>query len=67
VAVISSHTAALMPISTCVVSIGVADRTPPYAVRAARVVLAASATQEGQWNPTEADLMQSGQIGRPQR
>jgi hypothetical protein len=56
-----------MPISTCVVSIGVADRTPPYAVRAARVVLAASATQEGQWNPTEADLMQSGQIGRPQR
>ncbi|MGH3510478.1 MAG: hypothetical protein ACRDPI_09655 [Nocardioidaceae bacterium] len=53
--------------SSCEVSIGLPDRMPPYAVRPARVVFAPSETQEGHWNPTEAERMQSGQIGRPHR
>ena len=42
-------------------------RMPPYAVRAWRVVRRASAMQSGQWKPTAASRMQSGQIGFPQR
>jgi hypothetical protein len=40
---------------------------PPKTVRGVRTVFAPSATQDGHWNPTDADRMQSGQIGRSQR
>jgi hypothetical protein len=40
---------------------------PPKTVRALRTVFAPSATHSGHWKPTEADRMQSGQIGRSHR
>jgi hypothetical protein len=40
---------------------------PPTEVRWGRMVRAAIATSSGQWNPTDAGRMQSGQIGRLQR
>ena len=64
---IASQTSTLSPISTKLVIRGSSTRFPPYGVRAWRVVLAPSRTQSGHWNPTEADRMQSGQIGRSQR
>ena len=39
----------------------------PTVVRGARTVFDSRATSSGQWNPTEAGRMQSGQIGRSQR
>jgi hypothetical protein len=39
----------------------------PTAVRGARTVLASRATSSGQWNPTDAGRMQSGQMGRSHR
>jgi len=44
-----------------------AEGAPPYGARPARVVRAPSFTQLGHWNPTAAEFMQSGQIGRSQR
>jgi hypothetical protein len=44
-----------------------AGTMPPAMVRGARTFLAASATQTGQWKPTDASFMHSGQMGRPQR
>ncbi len=67
VAWISSHTARLMPISTNEVIRGSATRCPPYGVRVWRLPRLASLTQFGQWKPTAALFMQSGQIGRSQR
>ena len=64
---ISSHTATLMPISTNEVIRGSATRWPPYGVRVWRLPRLASLTQFGQWKPTDAEFMQSGQIGRSQR
>ena len=61
------NTAALRPISTFEVTVGSADRLPPYAVRPARVERAPSLTHSGHWKPTAAGFMQSGQIGRSQR
>jgi hypothetical protein len=49
---------------TRVVSI---DTRPPKTVRACRTDLAPSATHSGHWKPTDADRMQSGQIGRSHR
>ena len=46
---------------------GSATRSPPYGVRVCRLPRLPSLTQFGQWNPTEAEFMQSGQIGRSQR
>ena len=46
---------------------GSATRVPPYGVRAWRVVRAPSLTHSGHWNPTAAEFMQSGQMGRSQR
>ena len=63
----STQTATLMPISTKVVSRGSPTRCPPYGVLAWRVDFAPSLTQSGHWKPTEAERMQSGQIGRSQR
>ena len=40
---------------------------PPKTVRPWRDPEAASLTQSGHWNPTEACRMQSGQIGFPHR
>jgi hypothetical protein len=45
----------------------VAGRTPPYAVRPCRVDRAPSFTHSGHWKPTEAGVMQSGQMGRSHR
>ncbi len=56
-----------MPMSTCEVSAALPGRSPPYAVRPARMDLEPSATHVGQWKPTAASRMQSGQIGRSQR
>src|SRR3954451_4637910 len=67
VARMASHTSTLRPISTNVVRRGSATRCPPYGVRACRVERGPSLTQVGHWNPTEAERMQSGQIGREQR
>jgi hypothetical protein len=39
----------------------------PTVVRGARTVRAPASTSSGQWKPTEAGRMQSGQIGRSQR
>ena len=66
-AVMASHTAAFRPISTKVVRRGSATRWPPYGVRACRVERDPSFTQFGHWNPTAAERMQSGQIGRSHR
>ncbi|THV27138.1 hypothetical protein E9998_16435 [Glycomyces paridis] len=44
-----------------------APATPPNDVRAWRVVRRPSATQSGQWKPTGASILQSAQIGLPQR
>ena len=46
---------------------GLPGRIPPYAVRPLRVAFAPSATHVGQWKPTAASRMQSGQIVRSQR
>jgi hypothetical protein len=43
------------------------DTRPPKAVRGWRTDLAPSATQSGHWKPTDAERMQSGQIGRSHR
>ena len=64
---IIKNTRALTPISTSVVSCGLVERNPPYAVRPERVDFAPSATQFGHWKPTDASRMQSGQMGRPHR
>jgi hypothetical protein len=66
-AVIASHTTALMPIRTNVVSRGSALRSPPYMARFWRDPLLASLTQSGHWKPTAASRMQSGQMGLSQR
>ena len=65
--VIASHTTALMPMRTNVVSRGSALRSPPYMARFWRDPLLASLTQSGHWKPTAASRMQSGQIGLSQR
>jgi hypothetical protein len=39
----------------------------PTLVRGARMVRAPCSTSSGQWKPTDAGRMQSGQIGRSQR
>ena len=44
-----------------------AVRLPPKAERAGRCVRRPSFTHSGHWKPTEASVMQSGQIGREQR
>jgi hypothetical protein len=59
--------ATLSPISVMVTRPGLLGTSPPAAVRGVGVVRAASATQSGQWKPTAAGRMHSGQIGRPQR
>ena len=54
---------------------GEGDRTPPAPRRlqaaaagaGARTEACPSRTHSGHWNPTEAGIMHSGQIGRPQR
>ena len=66
-AMISTQTAALMPISVLETTPTLPDRRPPYAVRAWRVVRRPSAMQSGHWKPTAASRMQSGQIGFSQR
>ena len=48
-------------------SVGFATLTPPYGSLAWRIDLAPSFTQLGHWNPTDAEFMQSGQIGRSHR
>jgi hypothetical protein len=53
--------------STIEVIAALPGRSPPYAVRPLRVDRAPSATHSGQWNPTDASRMQSGQIGRSHR
>jgi hypothetical protein len=40
---------------------------PPKAVRARGAVADPCRTHSGHWNPTDACVMQSGQIGRAQR
>jgi hypothetical protein len=55
----------LIAMSTCDVRAGFPERPPPYGVRHDLVDLRPSATHSGQWNPTAAWCMQSGQIGRP--
>ena len=67
VAMIVSHTTALIAIRTDVVRPGLPGRSPPYAVRPLRVAFAPSATHVGHWKPTAASRMQSGQIVRSQR
>ena len=67
VTMIASQTAALSAISTIEVSAALPGLRPPYAVRPLRVVFAPSATHVGQWKPTAASRMQSGQIARSQR
>ena len=67
VAMIASQTSTLSPISTNEVVRGSSVRLPPYGVRAWRVLFAPSRTQLGHWKPTEAEFMQSGQIGREHR
>lgn len=54
------------PIRTYVTS-GTADTRPPKTVRAWRTERTPSFTQSGQWWPTAAERMQSGQMGRSQR
>ena len=66
-AVIASQTSALTAIRTYVVSRGSALRSPPYIARFCREPLAAALTQSGQWKPTAASCMQSGQIDLSQR
>ncbi|AXT86960.1 hypothetical protein C6I20_15335 [Aeromicrobium sp. A1-2] len=44
-----------------------AEIAPPAIVRGARTDLAPSATHDGQWKPTDASFMHSGQISRSQR
>ena len=39
----------------------------PLPRRGARTEACPSRTHSGHWNPTEAGIMHSGQIGRPQR
>jgi len=64
---ISAQTATLMPISTMVVRRGFVLRVPPKGPSCCRVCFAKVATHSGHWNPTAALIMQSPQIGRPQR
>jgi len=47
-------------------AVSIATR-PPKTVRACRTDFPPSATHEGHWKPTDADFMQSGQIGRSHR
>ena len=63
----ASQTATLVAIRTIEVSAGLAERRPPYAVRPCRVDFAPSATHDGQWKPTAASRMQSGQMVRSHR
>jgi hypothetical protein len=65
--VIETQTATLSAISPIEVSVGLAECDPPYGSRPERVEREPSLTQTGHWNPTEADIMQSGQIGRSHR
>ena len=67
VARMSTQIAALIPMIVIDTTPWRDDRNPPYGVRAARVSLRPSARQVGQWKPTAASRMQSGQIGRPHR
>ena len=46
---------------------GCSSTIPPPTVRAWRTVALPSRTHSGHWNPTAAEVMQSGQIGRSQR
>jgi hypothetical protein len=55
------------PINDLVSRSGRATTSPPSDVRAWRTLLAPSATHIGQWKPTGAWIMQSGQIDRPHR
>src|SRR4051794_3419089 len=64
---IASQTAALSAIRPIEVSAGLAEGFPPYGSTPERVDLAPSRTQLGHWNPTDAEFMQSGQIGRSHR
>ena len=64
---IASQTPTLTAISTIEVMAALPGRSPPYAVRPARMDFAPSATQEGHWKPTAASRMQSGQIERSHR
>ena len=61
------NTSTLAPISTIEVRAGLPERTPPYGARAWRVDFAPSAMHDGQWKPTAASRMQSGQIVRSHR
>ena len=64
---ISTHTAPLIAIRIFETNPTLPVRSPPYVVRAWRVVRLPSATHDGQWKPTLASFMQSGQIGFPHR
>src|SRR3954463_15074716 len=65
-AAVSKKTTTLAAISASVTS--ARWRTfPPYIVRAVRTDLRPSLTHSGHWNPTDAGVMHSGQIGRSHR
>jgi hypothetical protein len=53
--------------STVVARRGWREATAPTEVRVGGRARRASATQDGQWNPTGAGTMHSGHTGRPQR
>jgi hypothetical protein len=53
--------------SPIVTSGGAFQMRAPTAVRPGRMVRLASDTSSGQWNPTDAGRMHSGQIGRLHR
>ena len=57
----------LMPMSVQVTIGGRTWAGAPATVRGTRTVRASIFTSSGQWNPTLAGRMQSGQIGRSQR
>jgi hypothetical protein len=57
----------LRPISASVTALARPVTLPPYTVRGRGVDARPCATHSGQWKPTAACRMQSGQIGRPQR
>ena len=58
-----------MAINPEVTAPGRADSRAPVSVRgvALRIPLLPSRTSSGHWNPTEAGIMHSGQMGRSQR
>src|SRR4051812_1154359 len=66
VAVVMRKTRTFSPMSVYV-TVGASTPFPPYAAFACRTDFEPSATQDGHWKPTDADRMQSGQIGRSQR